>query len=1287
MDRGVAAEPRTEVTGSHLLEPYVPTFVSDWLQARPGERHRAVDCTLVFADISGFTRMTEMLAGQGKAGAEEMAGLINSTFRPLLDAAYAYGASLIKWGGDATLLLFTGADHALRACRAAAEMQRVMRQLGTRQTSQGPLRLRMSIGASSGRCDFFLVGRPDHRELLVLGGVATVLTQMEKVADAGQIVISPATAEELIRAGERPPTVAAGEGWLLRRAPPAPWSEFSYAERDFRLLSQALSPILRESILSDALENEHRYVTAGFVKFTGTDELLAQAGPAAVADAVEHVIQVTQSAALENEVTFLATDIGPGCGKVMLAAGAPKRRGGDERRMAATLRTIVQASDGLPVSAGATVGRTFCGDYGPPYRRTYSLMGDCVNLAARLMAHAPDREVLASGDLVQALDGAFQVEPRPPFAAKGKRLPVRPFSLGAPVSVAPEAADSGAPLIGRDAELRTLLEQGELAGAGRGRIIDLVGEPGMGKSRLLREFQARTDLAVIWTQGEVYGGGQPYAPFSRLMRFVCGLGAEAPAAELAERLEELASRHAPDLVPWLPLIGIAAGLDLPSTREIEQTDPALRKERLEELTSQILGRILDRATALILNDVHLMDAASRDLIRRLASDASGRPWLVVLSRRPDSDSPLKNAPDTLLELGPLSDAAAAELLAAATEDRPLTPERLIQLAQRAAGNPLFLRELSAQLAEGGDVGTLPSSVEEAIAARIDRLEAPDRRVLRAAAVLGMDVDGQLLGKVLAPEADRLPSGLQLESLSEFLDPIGPGRHRFAHQLIREVAYEALPYRRRADLHARTADAIRDAAGADADRQAELLSLHCFHGEQFDDAWRYSLLAAERARARYASAQAADSYRRALAASEHVAGLPATALAEADDALGELCLNLGEPQAAEVAFRRGLRRVRDQPAASVQLMLKMAWLREVNGKYRPAMQWVRRAERALEGINDRESSALRARVAVWRARVSYRLGHLRETLKFAETAIRLAQESDQLMTLADALEYADASALALGRPAGDGALRALAIYEELGAHRDAARVRNTLGALSYHRGKWSEALEYYAAAERGFTESGERWGSATPAANRAEILADQGHLEEARAGFERAMQVWRSVSAEPFLAFGNYQLGRIAARQGRQDEALSLLQAARDHFKSEGQAGEVIVVDAFIAESLCLAGQYADALALAEATLRRVQAHAGVATATPLLERIRGVALLGLGRVAEAEDALRLGLQNARAHGAGHEIAFLLKALIDAGLARDAGENADWGYELAVLVGSLGLNIEAESVPAASASVQ
>ncbi|HWD64513.1 MAG TPA: adenylate/guanylate cyclase domain-containing protein [Solirubrobacteraceae bacterium] len=1271
----MAADIPADVTATSPLAPYIPMFVADWLRDSPQQRYRPVDCTLVFADISGFTRMTEMLADQGKAGAEEMAGLINSTFEPLLHAAYSYGAGLIKWGGDATLLLFHGERHATRACRAAAEMQRVVRRLGTRQTSRGPLRLRMSIGVSTGRCDFFLVGHDHHRELLVLGPVATTLTQMEKVAEAGQIVISQATVHTLAESGHPPPTERAGEGWLLSRAPRAEVLIPAFAARDVSHLSRALSPVLCEYILADALENEHRYVSVGFIKFTGTDRYIAEADAETVADALDHVVRAAQLAAQANEVTFLATDIGPDCGKIMLTAGAPRRLGGDEARMVATLREVIDARGLMPVSAGVTAGRAFSGDYGPRYRRTYSLMGDCVNLAARLMAHAPNGELLASENLVQVLDGAFTAVPRPPFAAKGKSLPVHPFSLGAPAGSRPSVTRDAPPLIGRDRELAALMGGAASAVAGNGRVLELLGGAGMGKSRLLTEFKARCDLPFVWTQGEVYAGMRPYAPLERLIRAVCGLSPNTTERQLTNRLTLLTDRFAPELTPWLPLVGIAAGLDLPATPEVDQTDPSMRKERLEKLTSELLGRLLPEGTVLVLNDLHLMDDASRDLIRRLVVDTPPRPWLLVISRRPDSED-LIDEPDVgRIELGPLGDGAAAELLAHATAQAPLPPDRLVRLAKRAAGNPLFLRELSSQLSEGGDLDTLPSTVEDAIAARIDRLDPAGRRVLRAAAVLGMDVETVLLEAILAPERDRLSAGIELQPLGEFLDAAGPSRYRFSHELIRQVAYDALPYGRRTVLHGRTATAIRKRAGRGADAQADLLSLHCFHGAQYQDAWHFSILAAERARARYANAEAADSYRRALASGPHVQALEAGELAKAEEGLGELCVNLGETKEAEATFRRGLDRVRDQPELAARLQLKMVWLRELTGKNRSAMQWARRAERTLGDLDGPEVRALRADVATWLARLSYRVGHHADTLRFAADAVRLAEETGNLMTLAEAIELADSSALELGRPAGEGAARALVIYQELGALRDQARVRNTLGVIAYHRGEWVQALEHYAASEQAYVECGELWSSATPAANRAEILADQGDLDEATKAFERAMTVWRSVEAESFLAFGDYQLGRIAARQARHDDALTHLRAARDHFKRTGETTQLITVDAFTAESLSVAGHHSEALALAEATLRRAEANGGSASTTPLLQRVRGLALLALGDEAAGEDVLRLSLDAARACGAGHDVAFALGTLIDAGLAADALEEDSWRTELAIVTSALGLEME------------
>jgi len=168
------------------LRPYVPGFTVDWLRDSPAVRHRHVEGTLAFVDVSGFTKLTERLAARGKVGAEEMTGLLDGTFAALLGVAYGYGAWLVKWGGDAVLLLFQGEGHAARACTAALEMRRTMDVVGRLRTSCGPVRLRVSTGVHTGSFDMFLVGS-SHHELVITGPGATTTAEQEAAASAGQV--------------------------------------------------------------------------------------------------------------------------------------------------------------------------------------------------------------------------------------------------------------------------------------------------------------------------------------------------------------------------------------------------------------------------------------------------------------------------------------------------------------------------------------------------------------------------------------------------------------------------------------------------------------------------------------------------------------------------------------------------------------------------------------------------------------------------------------------------------------------------------------------------------------------------------------------------------------------------------------------------------------------------------------------------------------------------------------------------------------------------------------------
>src|SRR4051794_14547350 len=201
-----------------VLLPYVPRLVTEWATARLQDRWQPVPGTMVFADLSGFTAMSERLSRLGRVGAEEVTDSIGACFTELLGVAYDAGGGLLKFGGDALLLAFRGEHHAHRAVWAGAAMRERLRQAGKLKTSAGNVTLRMSVGVHSGTFDCFLVGRPS-RELLVTGPATSAVVAMEHCASAGQIVVSASTAAAL---PERCVGEPLEDGFLLRRPPERP---------------------------------------------------------------------------------------------------------------------------------------------------------------------------------------------------------------------------------------------------------------------------------------------------------------------------------------------------------------------------------------------------------------------------------------------------------------------------------------------------------------------------------------------------------------------------------------------------------------------------------------------------------------------------------------------------------------------------------------------------------------------------------------------------------------------------------------------------------------------------------------------------------------------------------------------------------------------------------------------------------------------------------------------------------------------------------------------------------
>ncbi|MFL5942779.1 MAG: AAA family ATPase [Gaiellaceae bacterium] len=1208
------------------FRPYVPRLAAEWDLTTPGERARVIDGSLLGLDISGFTALSERLQEKGKLGAEELIMLIGGCYSGLIDIAARYGGDVLKFRGDALLMVFEGSGHEAGAAAAALAMQRFIAEGGAAgESSVGPVQLSMCAGLVSGDCHFFLVGR-HHRELLVCGPSASLTLKLEDAAERGEVLVSPRTAEALegLVAGER------DGAYRLRADAGDPELPLLPDEHDLAPegLTELVPPPLRLLIEQNAVEAEHRRVTAAFVKYSGTDELVERLDEATAA--LSDLADVVSTETEERRVTWLESDIDANGGKLYLVAGAPASEGDEEERMLRTLRAVVDAHAGLPISVGVNRGPVLTGPIGSDRRNTYAVMGDTVNLAARLCARAEKGEILATGDVLQRSRTRFETTSRQ-FLMKGKAKPVTGYSVGPIAAEGVEQAQALLPLVGRDAEVAALQEALNAARMRQSRAVELVGEPGVGKTRLVEELVASAvGFQVLRTRCEPYASSTPFAPLRTLLRPLVGILPEDPPDAAGAKLTAFATGVMPDLALWLPLLALPFDAEVASTPEVDEIDPAFRRDRLHEVLDQFLMRLLLMPTALVVEDTHWLDDASQLVLAKLAQPGP-RPWLVVATRRPSGTALGETA--TVLELQPLAADDARSLALAAAGDTALSEAELAALTERAAGNALFIRELA--VAPSGE-DALPETVESLLTNRIDTLHPSDRVLLRHASVIGQSFDLDLLTDTLTDEG---ADPEQWERLADFVDWEGASRLRFRHDLVRAAAYDGLSFARRREIHARVGEAL-ERRMVDGTAQSGVLSLHFLEAAEWDKAWRYAVLAGDDARSKHANVDAATFYERALIASVSLEP-PKEDVARVCEALGDVRELVAKFAEADGAYVQALER----GGSAARVMRKRGIVAERQGRYHDALALY---DAGAAGADANERVALQ----LARAIVLYRQGEIDDSARTAEEAAAAAMALDDREALANAYWIRALAEGDRGGPAGEFLALALPIFEELGLLQMQVKVLQNTAVRAFYDSEWEKAVEYYGRTAAMAERAGDVIGMGIAALNHGELRLHQGRLDEAQELLEGALRTFRAAKFPIGEAFALVYLGHLAAEQSRFGDAYGLFDTALERLAATGSKSLLIEADARRAQAYVLEGRHEEAAALARECLEREHETGETGGRTALLERLLAVAAVQGRRRDDAplhfEESLRVG----REFGSHYEVGRTLQAKVLTGFASD-----------------------------------
>jgi cytochrome P450/class 3 adenylate cyclase/tetratricopeptide (TPR) repeat protein len=983
---------------------------------------------------------------------------------------------------------------------------------------------------------------------------------------------------------------------------------------------------LAEKILRSrhAVVGERKQISVLFADMKGSMELLAERDPEEVHNILDPMLRHMMEAVHRYEGTVNQV-LGDG---IMALFGAPLAHEDHAVRACyAALRiqeAIGEYADNvrrrhginMRVRVGLNSGEVVVRSVGSDLRMDYSAVGQTTHLAARMEQIAEPGQILITGEGLLAAEGYVDARPIGRVPVKGLSSPVQVYEVtgAGPVRTRLQAALARGltRFTGREHAMAWLGAAAAQAKAGHGQVVSIVGEAGVGKSRLVHEFVSTVEpreWLVLKTGPTSYGPATSYLPVILLLREYFKIDSRDDPPQVRRKVSDAVRGLDPELDSTLP--ALLALLDVPvDDPEWDELNPPQRRR----LTFDALRRLLLRQSeaqplVVVFEDVHAIDAESEALLDGLVESIPALPVLVLATFRPEYRHRWGDKGyHAQLRLDPLSAERARELLETLLGDQPALKPVADMLVERTGGNPFFLEEGVRALIETGviarerdsyrlvkDLKTVqvPPTVRAVLAARIDRLSSDEKWLLQSAAVIGRNVPLSLLQAVSEHDEDTLRGLLARLQGAEFLyeTSLFPElEYAFKHALTQEVAYNALLHETRRELHGRIVEALERRPSAGLSDQIDRLAYHALRGELWSKAIAYLHEEGLKATARSASAEAVACVEQALFALSHLPETPDT-IAQGIDLRFDLhsaLIPLGEfsrivevlRDAERLADRLGDRARQGRVSASMA-----TWYWCIGDPDR-ALQSGQRALAIAAALDDGALEAL-ANHRVGEAHVS--LGNYRQAIASFERNLELRTSAPSPMRFGMAALQSVTSRSWMAW--------CLACVGEFGVAKAVARESIRVAEAANH--PYSLATTYSGAGQR---------------------YQMQGEFDQAIPLLERALELCRRGNFGPLHRYTAPNLALAYVRVGRVEDSLELL----EHSNPPSASMHIVPFDALeltiLSEVLLAAGRRAEALQSAERGLALLRQHRQRFTEPEML-RVLGD-IQAFSNVAAAEASYR-----------------------------------------------------------------